>query len=142
MTKGGERCRLKACCSALSAQIRWNRFPDLGGTSFGVFQYLLCQANSVAPSFQNRWHRFWLLDATGPCNKFTLAALYTQIRWNRFPDLGGTGFGVFQYLFCQANSVAPSFQNRWHRFWLLDATCPCNKFTLASFGLENLCYVC
>jgi hypothetical protein len=36
--KGGERCRLKACCSALSAQIRWNRFPDLGGTSFGVSQ--------------------------------------------------------------------------------------------------------
>jgi hypothetical protein len=39
--KGGEKCRLKACCcsaSALSAQIRWNRFPDLSGTGFGVSQ--------------------------------------------------------------------------------------------------------
>jgi hypothetical protein len=84
--KGGEKCRLKACWSTLSVKIRWNQFPDLGGTSFSVSQP--------------------------------------------------------QYPFCQANSVAPSFQNRWHRFWLLYATCPCNKILLALIGLENLCYVC
>jgi hypothetical protein len=67
-----------------------------------------------------------------------------KIQWNRFPDLDGTGFSVSQpqYPFCQANSVAPSFQKRWHRFWLLDATGPCNKFSLASIRLENLWHVC
>jgi hypothetical protein len=74
-----------------------------------------------------------------------LSTLFVKTWWNRFPDLGGTGFSVSQSVsdpFCQANSVAPSFQNRWHRFWLLDATDPCNKFSLALVGLENLCYVC
>jgi hypothetical protein len=75
------------------------------------------------------------------CSTSTLSE---QIWWNRFLDLGGTSFNVSQpqYLFCQANSVAPSFKNRWHWFWLLYATGPCNKFLLASVGLENLCCVC
>jgi hypothetical protein len=67
--KGGEKLSIESLlfcsASALSAQTRWNRFPDLGGTGFGVSQYPFWQANSVAPSFQNRWHRFWLLNATG-----------------------------------------------------------------------------
>jgi hypothetical protein len=72
------------------------------------------------------------------------SALSAQIWWNRFPDLDGTSFGVSQSVSVslQANSVTPSFQNRWHRFWLLYATGPCNKISLASVGLENLCYVC
>jgi hypothetical protein len=68
---------LLCSASALSAQIRWNQFPDLGGTSFGVSQSVLVslQANLVAPSFQIRWHQFWLLYATGPCNKISLASV-------------------------------------------------------------------
>jgi hypothetical protein len=42
-----------------------------------------------------------------------------------FGRLGGTEF---------PKPVAP--------FWLLYATCPCNKILLASVELENLCYVC
>ena len=34
----------------------------------------VCLANPVALDFQNRWHRFWLLDATGPCNKILILA--------------------------------------------------------------------
>jgi hypothetical protein len=89
--KGGEKCRLKACCSVL---------------------HMLCLHKSGGTSFQ-----------------ILVAPVLVCLSQSQYP-------------FCQANSVAPSFQNRWHRFWLLYATGPCNKLLLASIGLENLCYVC
>jgi hypothetical protein len=58
---------------------------------------------------------------------------------------GGTGFqiSVAPVSVCWLSQCSASVkQTWWHRFWLLDATGPCNKFSLASIELENLCYVC
>jgi hypothetical protein len=65
--KGGEDVSIESLlicsASALSAQNRWDR-NQISVAPVSVFlsqsQYLFCQASSVAPSFQNRWHRFWM----------------------------------------------------------------------------------
>jgi hypothetical protein len=47
--------------SALSVKTRWNWYPDLGGTGFGVFQSVL----SIPSVRQTRWHRVSKTSGTG-----------------------------------------------------------------------------
>jgi hypothetical protein len=47
--------------SALSVKTQWNRFPDLGGTGFGVSQSVL----SIPSVRQTGWHRVSRTGGTG-----------------------------------------------------------------------------